>query len=645
MAAVDEIKSQLDILDVVSQYAHLQRSGRSYKALCPFHSEKTPSFFVFPERQSWRCFGACAIGGDVFSFFMRIENLDFGEALRRLARQIGVELADKRGEKGREDALSSILEAAREYFCRLLANSGGRSAVAAYLQKRGLTRDTVDRFQLGLSPPDSESLKDHLASQEYNQEQLALAGLITRGQDNTYRDLFRRRLMFPIRDAAGRLAGFGGRVLDDSNPKYLNSPKSPIFDKSNIFYGLHLSKDSIRERGIVIVEGYMDVIVAHQYGFSNVVASMGTALTQQQVSLVRGLTRGTTSTASGDVVLALDPDAAGQEATLRSLESSWEVFQRRSVGRTRGDALYERPEISALKVAALPQGKDPDEIILDSPEEWNRLVDDAVPLMDYLFTALSKRLVLSTPEGKAKLAELLFPLIAAMPDPFQQDHYFQHLANLLGVSEATLQASLGRRKPERKSYRDNTARSRGGKGNQTARSIPPGQEAATTPFARLDHDPLEEHCLALLLQIPNIMGPRQTHRAEDGGTTEQVVDITDEDGKSAWDLRLGYFQRLENREVFTNWTRCSTLDVLKESLDEEIKEHLDYLLTKRLPPSDRNQSGADLKYCVRRLEERYLRGLNREEELRLSQAAPEDREEQERRLIQLNKRLNHVFRD
>ena len=645
MAAVDEIKIRLDILDVVSQYAQLQRSGRSYKAICPFHTERTPSFVVFPERQSWRCFGACATSGDIFSFVMRIENMDFSEALKKLAQQAGVNLAERRGRKDKGDLLYSINEAAREFFCNLLLSGDRGSKARAYLKRRGLTQDTIDKFQLGLSPGDGAALRDYLISKGYAQEQLALVGVITQAQDGSYRDMFRRRLMFPIRDAEGWLAGFGGRSLDDSNPKYLNSPRSPVFDKSHILYGLHLAKDAVGEGRIVIVEGYMDAIVAHQHSFSNVVASMGTALTQQQVSLVRGLFRRPGSPGAGEVILALDPDTAGQEATLRSLESSWNVFQARSLGRTRGVSLYERPEVPSLKVAPLPEGKDPDNIISESAEEWANLVENAVPLMDYLFTALSSRLDLSAPEGKTRLASLLFPLIAATPDAFQQDHYFQRLAALLGVSEATLQASLGRPRSGGATYGDRSVGSYRSRGSPAGRAAGQGREASTAPFARLDHDPLEEYCLALMLQNPQPLEPHQPVLLEGGSGSESEGDVQGEEWKPGDGPRLEYFRRVENREVFTNLMRCSTPDGLRETLDEEIKEHLEYLLSKPLPPSGRKQREADFRYCVRRLEERYLRELNMEEEMRLSEVAPEGREEQEQKIIQLNQRLSHILRE
>ena len=645
MAIVDEIKSRLDILDVVSRYAQLLHSGRSYKTVCPFHTERTASFFVFPERQSWRCFGACATGGDVFSFVMRIENLDFGEALKRLAQQAGVNLAETRDRKGQHDVLYQINEAAREFFYDLLTLGNAGSAARAYLQKRGLTQETIQEFQLGLSPADGKSLMDHLASRGYVQEQLALAGVVTQGQGGEFRDMFRRRVMFPIRDAEGRLAGFGGRSLDNSDPKYLNTPRSPVFDKGRILYLLYLTRAAMREGGAVIVEGYMDAITAHQHGFSNVVASLGTALTQQQVSLVSGLVRQHSSPESRDVILALDPDVAGQEATLRSLEASWNVFQSRPSAHTSGPGIYGRLEGISLKVAALPQGKDPDEIILESPEKWANLVTNAVPLIDYLFAALSSRLDLSSPQGKARLSELLFPLIAATPDPFQQDHYFQQLAALLGVSEATLQASLGHPRTRRTPYRDRSAGSPRSQGNKSGGPSGQRQEASTTPFARLDHDPVEEYCLGLMLQNPHLMPPPVPPNTVDLGDGKSEMSGTDTQGIEASDLRLEYFQRVENREVFTNWMKCSTLDCLREALDDELKGHLEYLLIKELPPANPKQREAGLKFCVRRLEERYLRELNIEEGLRLSQATPEERDKQEQTIVHVTERLKRVLKE
>lgn len=284
MTVVDDIKARLDILEVVSQRVPLQRSGRSYKANCPFHQERTPSFHVFPERQSWRCFGACATGGDAINFVMRAENLEFGEALRQLAQQTGVTLPARGSNHTRNDSAYEVNEAARAFFQRWLASAQGADA-RAYCESRGLDRDAVNRFEIGLSPSDGESLRIHLTSEGFSTERLAGAGVVRTGDDGFHHDLFRGRLMFPIRQAGGRLAGFGARSLDGMEPKYLNSPQGDVFDKSRLLYAMDRSREGIRREGAVIVEGYMDAIAAHQAGFANVVASMGTALTEHQVDM------------------------------------------------------------------------------------------------------------------------------------------------------------------------------------------------------------------------------------------------------------------------------------------------------------------------------------------------------------------------
>ena len=368
MTVVDDIKSRLDIIEVISQRVPLQRSGNSFKANCPFHQEKTPSFHVFPDRQSWRCFGSCATGGDVLSFVMKSDGIAFGEALRQMAEQTGVNLP-QRGQNQRNDTAHKINEDTRAYFQRTLASTQGTSA-REYLEQRGLDKQTVETFGIGLSPNDGESLKNHLIREGYRQEELSQAGLLRTGDDGIVRDLFRGRLMFPIRDALGNLVGFGARTLDGSDPKYLNSPQGPLFDKSRILYGMDRARTDIRKDGAVIVEGYMDTIAAHQAGFKNVVAQMGTALTEPQVEDIRRLT--------GKMTMALDQDAAGQSATLRSLDVVLENFRYKVVGRSSSDEPA-RQDDSDPRVIIMPEGKDPDEVIRRSPNDWANLVESAIP--------------------------------------------------------------------------------------------------------------------------------------------------------------------------------------------------------------------------------------------------------------------------
>ena len=589
MTVIDDIKAKLDIVDLVSQYVPLQQSGASFKGLCPFHTEKTPSFFVFPNRQSWRCFGACAIGGDAFSFYMQRENVDFSRALKELAKITGTEISTRRAPP-KDDPLYKLNEAAARFFSRYLASPEGVSA-RAYIKKRGITSDTVAKFQIGLSPGDGYSLRRNLLSLGYSESQLALSGIVARSQDGTSQDLFRRRLIFPIWDPEGRMVGFGGRALDDSNPKYLNSRQGPVFDKSRLLFGFHLAKEAIKESGAaVVVEGYMDTVVAHQHGFSNVVASMGTSLTHFQTGLLRDTAK--------EVVLALDSDAAGQEATLRSLETSWKVMQKQEVSRSRGSTMYVRAGGPKLKIAPLPQGRDPDEIILEDPQHWERLTTETLSLMEFLFKAFSAKFDLSSAQGKAQMAEVLFPLVAAIPNHFEQDRHFRNLAEMLDVSEATLEASMGRPRPQR-----------------PVRSTGRTAAVAATPFQRLERDPIEEHCLALLLQNPNL-------------------------SPLATDLRADQFLRVENREVFTNWLQGLKMELL----DQGIINHFSHLTQKPLPPSDLREKETALIHCIQRLQERRLRQLKVEEGLRLSDMDPEEINEHGEEILKINHDMEALFR-
>lgn len=595
MTVVDDIKSRLDILEVVSKHVSLTRSGKSHKANCPFHQEKTPSFFVFPDRQSWRCYGACATGGDVFSFVMRAENLEFGEALKNLAQQAGVALPNRELRAGQQTA-TQVNDAALIYFRELLGSTQGAQA-RAYLEQRGLDQQVIDRFELGYSPAGGHSLKDHLDNKGFTPAQTVEAGVVRSGDNGWYGDMFRGRLMFPIRDGSGSLAGFGARALDDSQPKYLNSPRSPIFDKSRILYALYLAKEAARERGLVIVEGYMDVISAHQHGFDNVVASMGTALTQEQVSQMKRITK--------NVVMALDPDNAGQQATLRSLESSWKIFQAPVAGRSGGTTLFQRQEMPDLRIATLPAGEDPDKLIRRSTEEWVRLTEAGAPLMEYLFDALANQIDISGAQGKTRLVELMFPLIAAVTDPVQQDQYFQALAARLGITQETLRASVGRPAAVRRSQ------------PRSNRNV----QATASAFTKLDSDPIEDYCLGLLL--------RHAELAE-----------------KAEHLSPEYFRRHENREIFTQWKIASSeqgvearIEAIQGSMDTEIAGCLEALMEKQLPPLDLEKRHQAFSDTVSRLEERHLKDLKEEEGLRFSEDPPDLVGDSHQNVLDLNQRL------
>ena len=601
MALSDEIKDRSDIVDVVSSYVPaLKKAGRNYKAPCPFHAERTPSFVVFPERQSWRCFGACARGGDVLSFVMSIEKFDFGDALKLLAQRAGVAMQHTRRPDQESHTIHKINNAAAGFFQELLRSQQGVAA-RAYLSQRGFDSDTSDRFLLGLSPGSGTVLMEHLSGMGYAPEQIVQAGLATTFNDAPPRAMFLGRLIFPIHDDRGNLAGFGGRSLDGSDPKYMNTPRTEVFDKGRMLYAFHMAKARIKEQGDgVVVEGYMDAIAAHQFGFNNVVASMGTALTEHQVALLRGAGR--------RFVLALDPDAAGQEATFRSLESSWRVFERRAVGNRRNVPLYERNAAPSLKIALLPPGRDPDRVIRDDPQEWGKFVADAVPLLDYLFRSAPDRWDLDTSECKARVAEQLYPLIAAIDNPFEQERYYRQLADTLGVQPATLEASLGR--PQR--------------GPSLRRGANPAPKASATAFEVERRDPLEEHLLALLLRWPEL---------------QEQVEGLDPHSLGQW----------ENREIFTAWIGCSIIEELLESLEEDLRQRVHHLLSLTIPPMDLRQREQAVRDCFHRLEERRLRSIKGEEALLLGwQEGPEQaqgmkEEELEQRVVDTNESLRKLF--
>ena len=601
MTVVDDIKARLDILEVVGQRVPLQRSGRSYKGNCPFHQERTPSFHVFPDRQSWRCFGACATGGDAITFVMRAENLEFGEALRELARRTGVQLQERR-ESRADPTTYDINEAARAYFQRFLASTQGADA-RAYTESRGLDREAIDAFQIGLAPSDGESLRGHLIREGFSAPQLAAAGVVREGDDGRQRDLFRGRLMFPIRDAEARLAGFGGRSLDDSEPKYLNSPQSEVFDKSRILYAMDRARDGIRKNGVVIVEGYMDAIGAHQAGFRNVVASMGTALTESQVNAIRRITN--------RVTMALDQDAAGQQATLRSLESSWRILQSRVAGQYRGATLLNRPEIPEIHIAAMPPGQDPDEVIRRSPAEWMKLVENARPLIEFVILAMTANIDPDRPEGKDSAIRAVFPLIAAEQDGPRQDHYFQMLAQKLNVTADFLLANYGRptlaRRPQALQNRQQP-----GPGEA-------GQAAAASPFAKLERDPVEEYCLALLMRYPDL--------------TEYAEPLTPE-----------HFWRHENREIFSSY--LATGDGAREDILENaplgVCEQWEALQQNPLPPMDIVKRRQAMHDVVMQLERRSLRQLKSEEQIRFDESPPDLDTDDLQNALAVNQRMRHA---
>ena len=573
MSVIDEIKGRLDIVDIVSDYATLQKSGRNFKAICPFHTEKTPSFFVFPERGTWHCFGSCGTGGDIFSFIMKQEGIDFGAALRILAERAGVTLVSKQEERyvdKETERLYLINAAAAQYFHHLLLNAKAAEIARRYLSERGISKEIIDIFELGFSPNSWDALCQHLKSRGYESDTMVSAGLSIAKEGGGFRDLFRNRLMIPIRNEDGKVVGFGARTLDNTNPKYLNSPQTAIFNKSSLLYGLDRAKEAIREQGLaIIVEGYMDVLTAHQHSMANVVAPMGTSLTHKHMEIIKRLTR--------NLALALDADAAGEQATLRGLEVARQAFSERVDRREKrwleGDSKME----GKVKVIFMPQGKDPDEVIRESTEEWQRMVSEASTVMDYFFNAVISKLDMSSASGKLEAKNQLLLFILETADEAEKDIYLKRLSELTGIDEKTLVGEAARLKP-------------------TKREI--AKAAIPLPSTHAPSHPLDEYCLALLLQHP--------------GLRDQGIAIPPH-----------YFEGTENRELFLAWLNNTDAENIRHSLDISLHNHLDTLMARALPPASERETKTALADCTRRLGEQQLRRLKALEEMLLSEAESE----------------------
>jgi len=418
-----EIKSRLSVVEVVGETVALKRAGSAYKGLCPFHAEKTPSFVVSPDRETWHCFG-CGVGGDIFAFLMRRDGVDFREALGRLAERAGVELSERTAREDRQRRrLREALEAAIAWYREVLLQWPGAEAARHYLEERGLSEATLDRFTIGYAPATWDALTKRLRDRGFTQQELVAAGLASSSRRGGVIDRFRARIIIPIRDASGRAIGLGGRILPGRDePKYLNSPATPLFDKSRTLFAIDLAKAAIRrERLAVIVEGYTDVMAAHQAGFENVVASLGTALTGGQIEL---------ATRYADAIaLAYDVDMAGQAATTRGLLE--ELGPDQSVGKVR--------------VVRIPAGKDPDELIRNDPEAWRQAVADAKPVIEYFVDRLAGELDTRSAEGRSELGERILDQLARIRNEVQRDAYIPLLARQTGIDERVLRDSLQRR--------------------------------------------------------------------------------------------------------------------------------------------------------------------------------------------------------
>jgi len=488
MSVVDEIRDRIDIVEVVSETVKLRKSGKNFTGFCPFHpNTRTPAFVVFPETGTWRCFGACNEGGDVFSFLMKKEGWDFPETLRYLAQRTGVELKPRtQAEEDQEEAnqhLRDVLETALRFYQHQLLQTDEGASVLSYLRNRDLSDEILETFEVGYAPKSWDITRTYLIEKGYSEKDLLDTGMVSKRESGGTYDRFRHRVMIPIRDSRGRLSGFGARALDpDDQPKFLNSPQTVLFDKGRLLYGLDRARKAIRSNDqAVIVEGYMDVMALHQAGFANAVSPMGTALSENQLRLLKRFTR--------NIIMALDPDVAGIKATMRGLDIARETFDREvdPVFDARGLIRHEGRLDADIRVITLPDEKDPDEVVAESSSAWLDLIQNAQPIVDYVIDVLVEGQDLEDAKVKAEIARRVLPLIEDITDSVEREAYRQHLARTLRVDERALIS--GRR--QRRSHRP-------------ARSFDPASKIADIPLRSKDI-PLERFCLGLLLENPELL--------------------------------------------------------------------------------------------------------------------------------------------
>lgn len=516
MTVIDDIKDRLDIVDIVSETVKLRKSGRTFIGMCPFHANtRTPSFVVWPETGTWKCFGACNTGGDAFTFVMKRDGLDFKDALQLLAGKVGVELEERKPEAEIEDRqlarLREAVAAAAQWYNHLLGNNPHAQVAREHLIKRGFIATTIETFQLGYAPDDWHGLQTYLAGKGFSIEEMVDAGLLVQHDDGRVFDRFRHRLMIPIHDGKGRPIGFGARALKEGDePKYLNSPQSALFDKSRTLYALHAARNAIRDQKVaVIVEGYMDALAAHQWGFANVVASLGTALTETQFRTLQKL--------APKIVLALDPDTAGINAMLRGLDVARETLDRTSIAvfNPRGLVMHASKLNIDLRILTLPDDLDPDELMRRSADEWRALVASAPPVVEFVIGTFTANRDLNDPRERASIAQQVLPIIRDVASPVEQDTYVQQLARKLKVEPRILfdQMRAAAAAPHR------------------ARSASSTPTAPPLKRATLDQ---ERYCLSMILRQPHLLA-----------LIDAALDRAEQPPLNADD-----FEQLANREVF-----------------------------------------------------------------------------------------------
>jgi DNA primase len=494
MTVTDEIKSRIDIVDIVSETVKLRRSGKSLSGFCPFHpNSRTPAFVVFPDSGTWRCFGQCNEGGDIFKFIMKREGMDFSQALKYLAERAGVQLTPPSPELDHSrmvnDRLENTLEQAVVFFRNQLIQTTAGKVALEYLYGRGLKDPILEGFGYGYAPDSWDAMMSFFTNHGVDTGTLLDCGLVSERENGGFYDRFRNRIMIPIRSSEGKMAGFGARILDPNDmPKFLNSPQTALFDKGRLLFGLDKARKSIRlQDQAVLVEGYLDVTALHQAGFTNVVSPMGTALSEDHLRQLKKYTR--------RIILALDADAAGEKATLRGLEVARDAMDHNTdfVFDIHGLLRHENRLQADIRVTTLPEGMDPDEVVNRDPEEWKSIISKASPLVIHVMDSLAKSCDINDPKVKNEIAAQMIPLIEDVPNTIERDTYRQRLARILRVDEDALMGP-SITKPARRQYSQNSRK-----------QIPDDVHHENARNIIEPSSEMEKHCLALLTRIPELI--------------------------------------------------------------------------------------------------------------------------------------------
>lgn len=412
---IDEIKQRLDIVDVVSSYIKLEKCGANYRARCPFHSEKKPSFFVSPARQIWRCFG-CGLGGSVFDFVKQIEGVEFGDALRILAKRAGVELKKQDPRlKTERKRLYDICELGAKFFEKQLSSQKGKEA-KKYILSRGINEESIKEWRIGYSPDVWDGLLEFLKKKGYEEKEIERTGLVVRNEKGKVYDRFRGRIIFPVFDLNSQVVGFGGRIFDKEDvAKYMNTINTPLYDKSKIVYGLDKSKVDIRrENQCILAEGYTDVIMSHQAGVKNIIATSGTALTPCQLSVLKRYT--------DNLATAFDMDLAGDSATKRGID----LAQEKGFN---------------IRIITMPQDSDPAEVARN-PKEWKELIKKTKTILEFFFESAFSKYDSSSAEGKKEISKILLPVIKRIPNRIELSHWVAELAKRLRIPESAVEEEM-----------------------------------------------------------------------------------------------------------------------------------------------------------------------------------------------------------